>query len=302
VVRIKRLEPAEKGNYRVKITADKPLTKTAVKEAMKEFEEKFPNGLDDLVERQLKVQMERLKALEAMEDDDDEDEEEKTPKARPGKAVADDADDDDEDEDEESTPEVIVDEELEILRASKKYNSITVNFNDEEIELAGDELDISEFRKGDVVTVSAEYDDGEEGWIITSITAEDEPQDEEAEGEAEEEDEEEAEEEAEEDEDSEEVSEISGATYEVLKVQEQDEIFDLQNDEGKVKMWLGDGLEVDYDEIKKGVEIVVDAVLDDEDDWIITAIDIVQPAKPAARKRTAKPKPKPKPRSRRTAK
>jgi len=285
VVRIKRLEPAEKGNYRVKITADKPLTKTAVKEAMRELEEKFPAGLEDLVERQLKVQMERLKALEAMEDDE-EDEEEERPTARRGKPVAEEAEEaEEEDEDEQDELVALEEVEVEILRVSRKNNSITVEQEGEEIELVAEEeeIDLSDYRKGDSVTVSAEYDDSEEGWILTAISGE-----------------EEAEEEEEEDAEAEE-EQISGGVYEVLKVQEQDEIFDLQNEDGKLKMWLGDGLEVDYDEVKKGTQVTVDAVKDEEGDWIITAIEVEQPAKHAPRKRTAA-KPKPKPRSRRTAK
>jgi hypothetical protein len=60
-------------------------------------------------------------------------------------------------------------------------------------------------------------------------------------------------------------------------------------------MWLGDGLEVDYDEVKRGVEVTIDAVPDDEGDWIIVKIE---PVKPKPTRRAAKPKPKPKPRAR----
>ena len=55
------------------------------------------------------------------------------------------------------------------------------------------------------------------------------------------------------------------------------EIFDLKNDDEKVKMWLGEGVDVDYDEIKKGVNVKVDAVADDEGDWVITKISLIKP-------------------------
>ena len=62
-----------------------------------------------------------------------------------------------------------------------------------------------------------------------------------------------------------------------MKVEEKDEIFNLKNDDGKVKMWLGEGVEVDYDEVKKGVSVTVDATQDDEGDWIITALEVAKP-------------------------
>lgn len=210
-VRIKRL--SDKGDYRVKVTSDKPLTKKELTAAMKELEEKFPDGLQALVEKQLSVQMERLKALEAMEDDDEDededDEEETTSKARRGKAKSKDDDEDEEEDDEEEDEDDDEDDE------------------DEENE-----------------------DDEED----------------------EDEDEDESEDEEGEDEGDDEVTEISGVVYEITKINQAEETFDLKNDEEKVKMWLGDGVEVDYDEIKKGVEVKVDAATDDEGDWIITSI------------------------------
>jgi hypothetical protein len=260
---------------------------------MAELETKFPDGLEALVERQLKVQMERLKAMDALEDDDEDDdeEEEETPrKARRGKEIPQDEDEDDEEEDEdeeeseddeesedeeedeeqETDADSIEDAEVEILRLSRKNNSIFIDWEDEQIELVADEdeLPLADYSKGDVVTVSAFFDEDEESWSLTAISAEGEGEDEE-----------------ESDDES-----ISGGVYEVVKVQEKDEIFDLTDDAGeKIKMWLGDGLNVDYDVVKKGTKITVDAVQDDEGDWIIVSLE---PVKPARRRAAAKPKPR----------
>lgn len=215
-IRIKRL--SDKGDYKVRVLSGKPLSKTELKKVQKLLEEQFQDGLEGLVEKQLVAQMERLKALEAMEsdddDDDDDDEEEETPKSRNSKSKSkvkeeedeDEDDDDDEDEDEEEEEE-----------------------DEDEDEDSDDD--------------------------------EDEDEDEEEESDDDEEDEAEAE-------------SISGGVYEIVKVNEKDEILDLKNDDGKVKMWVGDGVDVDYDEAKAKTSVKVDASQDEEGDWIITKLAI----------------------------
>jgi len=288
-VRVKRLNDG--GDYKVRISTDKALTKKELEKALKEAGVKFPNGLVALVERQLQAQMERLKALNALEDDDEDEEDDDEPTtSKKGKPVAsnssddddddDDEEDDDDDEDEDSETEGMEDVEFEILSVSKKKNSITVEHEDEKVELVGDEdLDVSDFKKGDTVTVSADYDEDEETWTLTSISSEVEEEDED-----EEEDDDDDSEEEDEDSEEEDAGEISGAVFEVVKVQEKDDIFDLKNEDGKVKMWLGEGVDVDYDEIKKGVSVQLDAMKDDEDDWIITAISVAKKGKSKTKK------------------
>lgn len=200
MLRIKRL--SDKGEYRVKVLADKPLTKTELKKLMKQVEEM---NLVGMVERQLAVQMERLKAIDALEDDDEDEEEEVTP--RKGKAITAEAEEDD-DEDEEEDDE-----------------------DDEEDE------------------------DEEE---------EDEDEDEEDEDEDEEE----------EDEEEEAPSEISGV-FEIVKFTEGDETLDVKNSDGeKIKLWFGEGVEWEADELKKGASATIDALQDDEGDWVITEIKV----------------------------
>ena len=220
-LRIKRL--TDRGEYRVKVLNEKALTKTEMKAIMKQVEEL---DLAGMVDRQLAVQMERLKAIEAMEDadDDDEEDEDEKPASRKGKAISAEADtDDEEDEDEE-----------------------------EEDEEADEEED------------EDEEDDEDEA----------------------EEDEEEEEDEDEEDE--EEAGEISGL-FEVVKFSESDETLDLKDEDGaKVKMWFGEGTEWDADELKKGVNVNIEALRDDEGDLVITEIKI----KKARARAGAKPKAK----------
>jgi hypothetical protein len=305
VVRVKRLNDG--GDYKVKITADKPLLAKAKALALKEADVKFPNGLIALVERQLAAQMERLKALDALDDDEeDEDEEEEIkPKAKKGKPApepedeeddddeeeddeddSDDEDDEDADEDEAGEIESIEDEEFDLLSVSKAKNSVKVEHDGETIELTGDDdVDVSEFKKGETVTISADYDEDEETWTLTEIAPA-----EEAEEEAEEEDDDDEEEEddddneaEEEDDDAEADDEITGGVYTVVKVQEKDEIFDLTGAGGeKVKMWVGEGVKPDYEAITKGVSVKLDATQDDEGDWIITDISVAK--KPRSKK------------------
>ena len=208
-LRIKRL--SDRGEYRVKVLNEKSLTKTELKSLMKQVEEM---NLVGIVERQLAVQMERLKAVEAMADDDeDEDDEPETPAARKGKAISAEVAEEDEDEEEDEEDE-----------------------EDDEDEADEDE---------------AEEDEEEE----------------------EDEDEEEDEEEEEEEEEAE-AAEVTGL-FEVVKFSESDETLDLKDADGtKVKMWFGEGTDWDADELKKGVNVNVEALRDDEGDLVITEIKI----------------------------
>lgn len=314
VVRLKRL--SEKGDYRFKVTAEKGLTKTELKKVMADLEEKFPDGLRGLIMSQLRREMERLKALEALEDDDEDEDttEDEAPKARRGRPAAkateedEDTDDDDEDEDEDETedeqPESILGD-YEILSVRKKDGYIVVEHDDEEVKLyASDETPIDDFKKGDLVTVAAEWTDGgdddEDYYLLVAIdeatdddTADDEAEededesDEEADDEADEDDESDDDDEEAQDEESDEA--ISGATYEVVSVQERDEILTVKDDDGtKVKMWVGEGVEPDYEEVVKGAQVVIDAEQDEEGDWIIVKLAMADKKPKAAARRTPK--------------
>jgi hypothetical protein len=109
-LRIKRL--SDRGEYRVKALNEKGLTKADLKKVIKQVEEL---DLAGMVDKQLQIQMERLKAVAALEDDededddDDDDEEEETPKTRKGKKIE--VDDDEDDEEEEDDDDDAEDEE-----------------------------------------------------------------------------------------------------------------------------------------------------------------------------------------------
>lgn len=207
-VRVKRL--SDKGDYKVRVTSDKPLTKAELREAMTLLEEKFEDGLDGLVLTQLKRQMERLKAMEAMEDDDEDEDE--------AKDEADDEETEDETEDEESD------------------DDDTESDDDDEEEESGDEEEASD-------------------------------------------------EEDEEEEEAEEEEAIQGS-FEIVSFNESDEIFSLKDDDGKtLRMWVGDKVEVDADDVAKGGTITLEAAQDDDGDWIITSVEEIK--KPRTRRSTA---------------
>lgn len=223
-VRIKRL--SDKGDYKVRVVSAKPLTKKQLATAMNLLEEKFEDGLEGLVERQLAAQMERLKALDALDDDDDdEDDEEETPKARRGREIVDESDDDEDDDEDEEDEE------------------------DEDEEADEDE----------------DEEDEEES---------DEDEDEEEESDEDEDDEDEDEEETEAEEE-----EILDGSYEVQVVNKNDEILTLKDKDGeKIKAWVGEGVNPDYDKAVKGALVKIKAEKDDEDDWIITALKVTRAA------------------------
>jgi hypothetical protein len=213
-LRIKRLD--DRGNYTVKVRTgidNKPLTATALKKVMAELEEKF--NLEDMAEKRLKVELERMRAQDALEDDtDDEDEDEPVTPRRTGKAKAAAVEPEDEDEEEE----------------------------EEEDEESEDEED-------------EESEDEEE----------------------EEEDEDEDEEEESDEEEDEDAEELSGKFTVSRIANEEDGILNLTNSDGtKFKMFVSEDLELDYDEIKKGVDVQLTAQADDEGDWIITEIEVAK--------------------------
>jgi hypothetical protein len=217
-LRIKRL--SDKGEYRVKVLSDKALTKAELKKLMKLVAEM---NLVGMVERQLQVQLERLKALDALEDDEDEDEEEEAPK-RKGKAItaeAEEEDEDDEDEDDE---------------------------DDEEEESDDEDEDEDESDEDDDETDDDDDDDEEE-------------------------------------EEDEAPSEMSGV-FEVVKLNESDETLDVKSKDGeKVKMWFGEDVEWDADTLKKGVSANIEALQDDEGDWVITEIKVKKTRAPRGGKK-----------------
>jgi hypothetical protein len=98
---------------------------------------------------------------------------------------------------------------------------------------------------------------------------EDEDEEEDEEEDEDEEDEEEAEEE-----DEEENATISGK-FTVVRSDEEEDTVDLKDPKGKtIKVWRGDGVDLDYDKLKRGTPVTVEAIQDDEGDWVMTEAKI----------------------------
>lgn len=79
------------------------------------------------------------------------------------------------------------------------------------------------------------------------------------------------------DDEDEEDTAISGAKFEVVSVSERDETITVKMDGKNRKMWPGEGVDFDFDKVKKGAEITIDADTDDEGDYVITAIKVKAP-------------------------
>jgi hypothetical protein len=207
--RIKRL--SDKGEYRIRPLSDKALTKKEMKELLKNAPD-----LEEIVDRQLKVQWERIKALAAMEEDDEED---------------DDDNETDDDEEEETTAK----------KGKKKESSDDDDENDEDDEEESDEDEDEDEEESD--------DDDEE-----DEESDDDEEDEESEN-----------------------GKLEGVKLTVNSTNEDDETLNVTDSDGeKFDLWFNEGVEVDYSKIKKGTKITVDAVKDDEGDWVATEIKVAR--------------------------
>jgi hypothetical protein len=201
LVKVRRMNDG--GDYRVRIQKDKPLTKKEISALLKELEEM---DLPGMVDANLARQLERLKALDALEDDedDDEDEDDEPKSKRRGKAIKDededdeeeeeededddeeeedededeDEDDDEDDDDEEDDDE---DEEEDETISGSSFEVVKASASDETFDLKdsdgkkakywvnqGVDVDYDDFAKGQMITIDAQKDD-EGDWIITKL-------------------------------------------------------------------------------------------------------------------------------------
>jgi len=230
--RVKRL--SDRGEYRATPQSDKPLTKKEIKELLKDAPD-----FEAMVLKQAKAAFQAHKATAALEDadddDDDEDEDEDEddqPKTKGGKNKADVENDDDDDDDEDDSEE---------------------DDDDDDDDDSDDDSD--------------DDDDDDED-------SEDDDEDENEDDDSDDDSEDDSDDDDDEDESEDENASVSGVTAEVKSTNENQETITFTEFEGKknVKAWVGRGLEVDFDKVTKGVEIKVDAALDDEGDWIITKV------------------------------
>lgn len=107
--------------------------------------------------------------------------------------------------------------------------------------------------------------------------SEDEDENEEDEEDESEDEDEDEDTEEDEDENEDEEDQVLTGNFTVSRVLQDGEIIHFTNeDEDKYKMYAGEGLEIDLDEVTKGVEVKLSAVQDEEGDWIITEIDLAK--------------------------
>jgi len=203
-IRVRRKD--DQGAYSVMPMPDKRLSSAQLKKLLKEGIE-TTGELDEIVDRQLQRQWERLRATEALEDedyddtdDDEEDEEEeRKPRSRRGrpKATATEDEDEDEPEDEEDEEEEEPEEDddsgdedeeeeedaaedepteldgatLTIQKVDTEHEELTVKGEDGEfvLFLSQDvDIDIDDLKKGQKIKVDALRDD-EDDMVATSV-------------------------------------------------------------------------------------------------------------------------------------
>ncbi len=275
--RVKRL--SDMGDYRARDLGNA----LKAKEIAKILEdERFPQAAD-LVNAQLQREIEAQAALEALGDDDDDDtdddddEDEKPTKAKKGKEkeVDDEDDDDDEDdEDDDEAPEDIEDVEFELLSVSKKNNTAKVEHEDETIVLHGDDdNDLTAYKKGDEITLSAEWDEDDERWNVTDIEEEESEADDDDDGDGDE---------------PEEGTEFKG-TVEVISTDEKEETITAELGEyGESVLWIPEDMDIDLDEIPDGVKLKIEAMVDAEGDWVLTEEPEAKAAKGKGKKKSKK--------------
>ena len=170
--------------------------------------------LEAIVEKQARVQLERLRAVRALEDDDDMEE------------VDVDEDDDDDDDDEEET-------------TAKKGKAVEPDDDDDDDD-------------DDDETADDDDDDDAES---------DDDDDDDADDDADSDD----------DDDDDESSEMEGEKVEIVSIDEEEETFEVKHaDLGKFTLFLPEGLELDFDDYAKKDVLTINAVKDDEGDWILT--------------------------------
>jgi len=181
--------------------------------------------LEAMVNRQLHAHMERIAAMEALEDVDEdeesEDEEETPVRPRKGKAVAaatPETEEEEEEEEEEDEPEEEEEEEPEAEADDEE---------DEDEEAAEEE----EEEEGDAPTVSGEFP--------------------------------------------------------VISASEENETVTVHANGKRTKMYVGEGVDVEYDDLGAGVVVNLEAIQDEDEDWVITsfAISGAEPEKPKRRVR-----------------
>jgi hypothetical protein len=189
-MRIKRL--SDKGDYTVRARADKAIGKVELKRLLPQVEEL---GLKSMIERQLQAHMERIAAMEMLEDDEEETDDGEdvvaAPPRRQGRAVVEEEEEADaeeaveeEEDEEESEPEAEAEEEEEedaetptvegefpIVSFSEENETVTLQALGKRTKMyvgEGVDVDYDSLGAGVLVNLQAAQDDDED-WVITEF-------------------------------------------------------------------------------------------------------------------------------------
>ena len=223
---------SDKGEYRVSPQSDKPLGKKEIKQLLKDAAEN-KIVFDELVLRQARAAFDKQDAVGALQEADD--------------------DDDDDDDDDES--------ETQARKGKPKSDSKSKSKQDE------DEDDDEDEDEDDDENESDDDDDSDESDDDDDDDDEDEDSDDDSDD-----DEDEDEDESEDEDEDEEAATLEGAKFTVVSTNEKDETITVKHEGKNTKLWVGQDLDVDWDAVKKGAEITVEAAKDDEGDWVLTKI------------------------------
>lgn len=271
--RIKRMEG--NGKYAIRPKTDK-LKAADLKKILKDVDEDM---LEKQAMKQMKRVLEELDVEDAMtaDDDDDEKEEKKSSKsrssgkssetkARKGKPAEDEPEDEDDDEGtaaefDPNDNDEAEDLKVEVVKIKKKDNIATVSSGEFEFDIFGtDDVDLTEFSKGDTIVVSFEKD--EDGDFVVSA----------AEG---------AEEDEEETDNDSASDSYSDETVTIVSVNSDDETLTVETEDGtKFELFfLGEGeddngrdwSELDLDDYEEGQKVKITAEKDEDGDMLASA-------------------------------
>lgn len=278
--RIKRQEG--QGKYLIRPKKEK-LTKTQLKAALKDAPD-----LEKIVRSRMLAIFEEMGFADAMEEDEEDEPEEDKPKARRGrpkgsknrpKETEEETSDDEFDPDEEDE---IEDRDVIIISVKKTDNTAKVNLNGAEFKIFGtDEVDLTEFAKGEIITVSAAKDeDGD--FVVTSAEASQgvEPEDDEIPG------------------DDEIPDSVDDETVEVVSVNSSDDTLTVKmEDDTEFELFFldsgedadgNDWSEFDLDDYSEGQKIVVSAEKDDDGDLVASVFPKAAGKGKAGKKKASK--------------
>jgi len=270
--RLFRVKRSDEKTY-VVMPKVETITKTATKAALKDAPD-----LEAMLTAKLRKALEGVAVARAMNDDDDDDDD--TPargkssgakvsssKGKGKAAEPDDDDDDDAPEPDEEMPEEASSLEVVVTKVSDE-NWIMVKYGDNDAEKVWGtpDVDVTELVKGQVIAISYVTDEDDDK--VLTEDPEEAPESEENNG-------------------ADLPDSLEEVEFEITKIDEDDQTFDVENDELSFTLYFldkGPASKIDFDDYSVGDKIIVTAEKDATDDMVATQI----PEKVEAKKRTTK--------------